>query len=218
MEKESIRLVAVADLHGKVDRLEWLYRAVIDNQADIAVLAGDLGSRRTCRSVLKVLTSLPVPVLLVGGNCDGWMRTPRFQPSASLIDLHLQQKQILGIPFVGLKGAVPIPFHAKAAWREKQLLSIIEPFLSSESILVAHVPPRGSCDRVVGRFHAGSGALARLVDSFQPRLVICGHIHEDTSVVKRGRTYVVNCSMGRGGRGVLIDLVKGVDEVLVKLL
>lgn len=78
--------------------------------------------------------------------------------------------------------------------------------LRTSSVLVTHPPPYGVRDRVLGRFHAGSRAVRRLVDLFSPALVICGHIHEQAGVETIGRTTVVNCAMGgRSGAGALIS-------------
>ena len=80
----------------------------------------------------------------------------------------------------------------------------VSTMLQAHSVLVAHPPPHGIRDRVLGRFHAGSRALRRLVDSRSPALVICGHIHEQAGVAAIGRTIVVNCALGRASDGALV--------------
>ena len=76
-------------------------------------------------------------------------------------------------------------------------------------LVVAHPPPRGTLDEVFGRFHSGCRSLQKIVVNKQPRLLICGHVHERPGTLFVGETLVVNCSMGRKGAGILINLDKG---------
>ena len=81
--------------------------------------------------------------------------------------------------------------------------------MDPDTVMVAHPPPKGCCDRVGGKFSAGSKNLAGFVRTAQPGLVLCGHIHEQPGQAVLGRTVVVNCSMGRSSLGAVIDLEKG---------
>jgi Icc-related predicted phosphoesterase len=81
--------------------------------------------------------------------------------------------------------------------------------LDRESILVVHPPPRGVLDTAFGRFHVGSSGLRRFVERYQPRVVICGHVHECAGSAVIAETMVVNCSMGPGNTGVLIEYNPG---------
>ena len=56
--------------------------------------------------------------------------------------------------------------------------------------------------------HSGSEELRRVVDTYHPRLVLCGHIHEDPGITKTDSTLIVNCSMGKRGSGALITMEK----------
>jgi Icc-related predicted phosphoesterase len=72
-------------------------------------------------------------------------------------------------------------------------------------ILVTHVPPYGMLDTVNstttpprwnGR-HAGSKTILEYIKTFQPRYVLCGHIHEGEGVVNIGCSEVYN--LGKAG-------------------
>ena len=45
-------------------------------------------------------------------------------------------------------------------------------------MLVLHSPPQGHCDESSSGEHLGSPALASAIADLQPRLAVCGHIHE----------------------------------------
>jgi Icc-related predicted phosphoesterase len=89
------------------------------------------------------------------------------------------------------------------------MLDRLAPMVHNRSILVAHPPPRGTLDRVMGRFHAGSLRMARLVCKTAPAVMICGHIHESAGIDRIGATLVVNCALGSGRRGVSILVADG---------
>jgi uncharacterized protein len=80
--------------------------------------------------------------------------------------------------------------------------------LENDSILIAHPPPRGTLDEVLGKFHAGCSGLTDIVHKCGPLLLICGHIHERPGSAFAGNTLVVNCSMGMKGKGALIKMDK----------
>jgi Icc-related predicted phosphoesterase len=93
--------------------------------------------------------------------------------------------------------------------KEKKFVDKVESLVNGHSVLVAHPPPLGTLDEVLGRFHAGSRGLFELISRRQPALFICGHIHERPGTAFIGQTFVVNCNMGRTGGGALIEFEKG---------
>lgn len=68
----------------------------------------------------------------------------------------------------------------------------------AETVFVLHSPPRDTrCDMVAAGRHVGSRAIRSFVERRQPRLVLCGHIHESPRISAAwcdaiGRTPVVN--------------------------
>lgn len=70
-------------------------------------------------------------------------------------------------------------------------------------ILVCHQPPYGILDKVTAEYapkqwkgkHAGSKAILDYIKKRQPKLVLCGHIHEQEGKKKIGKTQVHNLGM-----------------------
>jgi Icc-related predicted phosphoesterase len=61
------------------------------------------------------------------------------------------------------------------------------------AVVVTHSPPKGAVDRSGRGASLGSLAVLEIIERTDPRLVVCGHIHESagqTAVV--GRTPVIN--------------------------
>jgi Icc-related predicted phosphoesterase len=61
----------------------------------------------------------------------------------------------------------------------------------------------------LGRFHAGSRGITRLVRETRPAVMICGHIHEASGVGRIGATRVVNCALGPNRRGAMVVMADG---------
>jgi 3',5'-cyclic AMP phosphodiesterase CpdA len=71
------------------------------------------------------------------------------------------------------------------------------------SVWLTHSPPWGICDGWgdAPDLHNGSHALRAAVEKYQPRLVICGHIHAGAGIGKLGQTKIYNVSILDGDRG-----------------
>jgi hypothetical protein len=123
--------------------------------------------------------------------------------------LHLRAVEVAGVRVVGVSGTIPVPFATRLGLGEAAVLRRLEPLVDRDTVLVAHPPPRGTLDEAFGRFHAGSAALRDLVLAREPAVLLCGHIHERRGIARLGRTLVVNCSVGRGGDGVLVTIDAG---------
>ena len=215
--ENETRILAVADIHGKAHRFTILEEAVNEYQPDVVVVAGDIISYRRTESSLQRLSKLNQPVLIVSGNSDFSKVKKRIPEFHALNYLRPSPSEAFGIPFIGLNGTIPIPFFSLVRLREKTFLESLKNEIRPESVLITHTPPRGFQDRVAKRFHAGSKGLARLIRETQPRLLVCGHIHEDDGYSHLGKTCIVNCSIGGKGKGALMKL-KQSGKLDVKML
>jgi Icc-related predicted phosphoesterase len=80
------------------------------------------------------------------------------------------------------------------------------------AVLVCHNPPYGYLDELdspcmpeeLKGKHVGSKILLRAIKKHQPKLVLCGHIHEAKGKVKIGKSEVVN--LGHRGDYEIFDL------------
>jgi uncharacterized protein len=63
-------------------------------------------------------------------------------------------------------------------------------------IIVSHGLPLDCLDRTNSGRHIGSPALQAYILEHQPKLVVCGHVHEAAGVWELGRTMVVNSARG----------------------
>ena len=199
-------IYAVADIHADLKRIEHIRRAVSVHHPDVLVVAGDIINYIHPEKTFTQLNDMSVPVLMVRGNSDPGYIEKYFEKFSNLTSLHLNRVLVNPVAFTGLSGTVPLPFRNRVRFFEKHLMNRVYPLIDSETVLVVHPPPWGVLDQVMGRFHSGSKLVRELVEKSQPRLLICGHIHEASGIETIGQTTVVNCSMPKTGRGVMIEL------------
>jgi len=188
--------------------MDALFSMVDRHGPDLVVVAGDLTHFFNWRTCLSQLDSLRVPVLAIRGNTDLNRICPPMQQAANITDLDACPTKIQAFSFVGVGGTLPLPFVSKICVKEEARLAQL-PFMGPDTVMVVHPPPRGVLDKVGGRFHAGSPALARFIKSAGPGLVLCGHIHDAPGIAQLGSSMVINCSMGKSSMGAIIDLEKG---------
>jgi uncharacterized protein len=187
-----LKLLAFSDLHTDLDGAARLVE--MSRDADVVVAAGDLASvHRGLEETVDVLAEIDVPTVLVPGNnetrealaeaCAGW--------GAATV-LHGEAAEIGGVEFFGLGAGVPItPWDWSYDLDEGEAAEMLSG-LAAGAVLVVHSPPKGHVDTSDGK-HLGSEAVLRAIEERQPRLALCGHVHESWGRISTiGRTRVVN--------------------------
>jgi len=217
MKTTKVRIYAVADIHGKPERIDRIRDQVRALKPDVLVAAGDITHYHQAGRVLSRFNRLPVLVLAVRGNSDLPHVEKLFHRFANISPLHLQPVDIRGIRFVGVSGTVLLPFRSRIRYRERHLIKRLAPLFDKRTVLVAHPPPLGVRDEVLGRFHGGSRGVFTLLSTHRPALVLCGHIHERAGWTTVGKTVVVNCAMGKNSAGAVIDIENGQVEYVEML-
>jgi Icc-related predicted phosphoesterase len=201
-----MRIYAVADIHGKSSRIERIGKYVSQCKPDAVVVAGDITNLRRAWKVISQLNELNLPVLAVRGNTDLPGVNNLLNKFSNTVCLHLKEHIIKGVQFVGIGGTIPLPFRSQLSFLEVRVLSKISRLVNHSSVLVAHPPPWRFLDQAFNRFHAGSKGLYRFIRRYQPRLLICGHIHEKPGTATIGKSMIVNCNMSRKNSGAIIEI------------
>ena len=212
-----MRIYAVADIHGRSDKISLIRGNTLQLNPDVLVVAGDITNYTRSARVLAQLNDIPVPVLAVRGNTDLSKVENMLEDFPNISPLHLKQVTIGSTPFIGVSGCIPIPFSSRICLNQMQVFEKLKPLIKSNSVLVAHPPPWGTLDEVFGRFHAGCRSMTKVIKMCRPMLMICGHIHERPGSVFIGETLVVNCALGKNHAGAMIELDNG-NNLKVEML
>ncbi|MBS3772928.1 MAG: metallophosphoesterase family protein [Candidatus Thermoplasmatota archaeon] len=194
-----MRILAAADFHGKAHRYQSFQAGIPAEQPDVAVLAGDVNGSP---SFFSLLETLDVPTLVVHGNMDSLAVGERIHAIDSAIFLHNQVYCHDGFAFVGVGGASPKTVEVTP-------VDDITPQQLDETacdVLVTHVPPKGVKDAAMLGRHIGSDWVRQFIEKRQPRVALCGHVHEDRGHAWLNEAMVVNCTIGKGGAYTVIDL------------
>ena len=140
------------------------------------------------------------PLYYVRGNHD--LRYDS-SPPKNCYDIHAQVVSFEELNILGLEGSHwynggPLQY-TEAEMR--QIIRFLRPRLrrqKSLDMVVAHAPPRHIHD-AGDPCHRGFQVFRRLIDRYQPRYFLHGHIHRrfdnpEQRITRIGRTRVINCS------------------------
>ena len=192
-----MRLLAFSDIHRDLAQA----RRIADRaaEADVVVAAGDFGSmRRGVAELIDMLVVVETPTLLVPGNnesldelrdaCGGWRAAHVLHGDGVSVD---------GVSFWGIGGGIPTtPWPWSWDLTEEEADALVSSCPSDVDVMVLHSPPQGYLD---GPRSLGSSALLSAVERVQPRVAVCGHIHECAgSEASVGATRLFN--LGPDGR------------------
>ncbi len=174
--------------------------------------------RKTAREVIKKIISFKIPVLTLKGNMFMSSKGKKFADRLVKNKINLIQKyngktKIDGQGFVFFdviyekhnlrkKNEITIKMMKKNKIREKKLKKLLKE--NPDSILITHNPPYGYVDKTYEGKHVGSKIILNAIKKYQPKMVLCGHIHEAKGKAKIGKTIVYN--LGWHGDYLLLDI------------
>lgn len=191
-----MKIFATSDIHGNKEIMEKI-RFIT---ADLIIICGDIGGKyfgmtslqqlseyqkKDCEYLSGVLDSLEIQSRFILGN-DDWFESS----DSNYLTKPEQFGEIALIPF---EYVLITPFHTNREVNENKLnyeLSNLN--ANHKSIIVAHTPPLGAGDILYSGAHCGSKSVRSWIEEIQPKIWLCGHIHEDNSVSMIGNTLVFN--------------------------
>ncbi len=198
-----MKLLAFSDLHWDLNQAGELVER--STEADAVIAAGDFSKIHDgLEETIAALAGISAPTILVPGNnetedelrsaCEGW--------DAATV-LHGESTALDGTQFFGLGAGIPVtPWDWSFDLDEDQARERLAG-CPDGAVLVVHSPPKGHCDQSAVGDHLGSEAILEAIESKQPKLAVCGHIHESWGAESEvGSTPVIN--LGPSGR--LIDV------------
>ncbi len=173
-----MKLLAFSDLHRDLDRAAELVE--MSAEADVVIGAGDFASvHEGLGETIDALAAISTPTILVPGNneTEDALREAASGWNAATV-LHGAGASIDGVEFYGLGAGIPVtPWDWSFDLDDDAAAAMLAP-CPEGAVLVLHSPPQGHCDSNGGGDHFGSPALLQAIEEKQPRLSVCGHIHE----------------------------------------
>lgn len=195
-----MKLFATSDIHGNkhiIDKLKAVAPLV-----DLILICGDIGGKDTRGKTFRqfsehqkqdadhlasVLSALNTPSRFILGN-DDWFEYDN--------EHYLNKAEIIGgLTFIPFEHVLMTPFNTNREVNENRLRYELDKLpADGNSIIVAHTPPWMSGDTLYNGRHCGSLSVREWIEATQPKLWLCGHIHEDNSANHIGNTLILNCA------------------------
>ena len=212
----TMQILATADIHGSQYRMNQFIEAIEEHSPDLAIVCGDITHLGPGELAKILLDQIPIDAMAIPGNMDT-MDVFEYIDKSKATNLHLKKVKKNGQTFVGIGGSDTMPFHIcrQPPVSEDDVKEKLHEIMEENCILVTHVPPYGVQDSAFLGMHAGSRWIREVVEKYKPKLHLCGHIHENPGFSKLGETVVVNCSVGKQGKGALIEID---EKIKVKML
>lgn len=187
----------------------------IDESVDFAIHAGDItnrGKRQHAAGLqwdnsIRSFNKIDVPIYWVPGNHDiGFRHDYYIDGGINVLEKTIYHDNI-SIKGVSLSVAYNEPRIAEH-WDhmtsiESEEIKYYDIFLNEYvDIVVSHSPPSGDIASELQCGDIGSKCLLDYIEEFQPKLVVCGHVHKPfTREVTIGKTKVINVAQ----RSITID-------------
>lgn len=191
-------LLAVADLHGDQDKFDRVLGGIEEYTPQLAILAGDI-IHVSPQPLHDLIESLTIPLLVTQGNMDpSSLALALATPPAW--DMNNRQRTLEGLVFVGIGDRVPQAIYSETCQKTLPLDTI------HMDVLISHRPPKGYQDNTPFGGHIGDEGVYNLVLRHRPRLLLCGHVHENPGYQKIKDTVILNCSVGHQGHFSLVTI------------
>jgi Icc-related predicted phosphoesterase len=198
-----VKILAFSDLHNDLEQGAKLVEMA--TEADVVIGAGDFASvHEGLEETIAALAPIEVPTVLVPGNNEtaDALREATAGWSAATV-LHGEGTTIEGTDFYGLGAGIPVTPWDWSFDLDDEAATEMLAECPEGAVLVLHSPPRNHCDSGGDGAHFGSPALLRAIEEKQPRLAVCGHIHESWGCESEvGSTPVRNL----GPRGTWLEI------------
>lgn len=204
-------IVGLSDIHGRLQSIAAVSGPLA--AADLVVISGDLthfGDADDAEHVIREISAYNRNILAVPGNCD----KPSVGDFLTDCQINLDRKctSVDNITFLGIGASLPCPGHTPNEITDDQFADALEKLTSSlnpdkPAVFVTHQPPYGTAADLAGGIrHVGSKSIRDFIAETQPRLCLCGHIHEARSTDNIGKTVILNPGPLRNGYYVYAEI------------
>ena len=189
-----MKILAFSDLHVDLDAAAELVAAAAG--ADLVIGAGDFASMHAgLERAVGALAGIETPTVLVPGNneTDAALRSVAAEWAAATV-LHGEAAEIGGVSAFGLGAGIPTtPWDWSFDLTDHEAERALADAPRDLDVLILHSPPQGHVDRDGSGTSLGSPAILAAIERLQPKLAVCGHIHDSRAQRSRiGATEVAN--------------------------
>lgn len=213
-----MQILVLSDIHSRIKNLEEIISSIHDKTVDLILITGDLtnyGEEKQTNEILDKLNGFEI--LAIPGNMDTRQALQTLEKKK--ISLHGKKKKIGKWTFVGQGGGLTGD-PGELMNTEKEIEKTLDKLLDKKekTILLTHLPPKNTkIDLSHGILHIGSKAVRKIIEKKQPKLHLCGHVHEALGEDKIGQTTSINPGAVKEGKALLLTLGKEITWKRIQL-
>lgn len=199
--KKKFKILAAGDFHGDSSVTKKLAEKAAKEKVDLVILTGDITSPIETKNLFKPFLEKEKRVVFVPGN---WDSTENINFLSQLYRIknigdHYVKYDNIGIFGIGSPDWQMELDDEKAYEKLKKDFEKIKDL--EKKIMVSHLHAAGTKSEFSGV--AGSKALRKAIERFQPDIFLSGHIHEAEGLSEKiGKTRIYSV----GKKGTVIEL------------
>lgn len=192
-----MKFIAISDTHGKHAKIEL-------PKGDVLLHAGDISSRGTENEVLDFLSWFSAQdhkyKLFIAGNHDFYFEKNASEFISKIIPENVIYLCDYGVQIEGINiwGSPVSPWFYNWAFNRhrgddiKKHWNKIPP---QTDLLITHGPVFGKLDKTTRGEQVGCVDLLNTIEKIEPKIHVCGHIHEAYGEVSSSKTKFLNASV-----------------------
>lgn len=188
-----MKILAFVDLHGSLNTLKKISALAKKENVDYVVCAGDLTIFGDAQQLLvKKMDEIGKPVIMLHGNHeDETVLRKMCKKTKNVKFLHKDVHEAGDYVFMGYGGGgFAVTDKEFEQWSKEAMGKIPE---GKKILLVTHAPPYGTkLDPILDQ-SAGCKSIRKFIKLVQPKINICGHLHENAGKKDRiDKTKLIN--------------------------
>jgi Icc-related predicted phosphoesterase len=199
-----MKLLLFSDLHADRHAAERLLK--MSRKVDVVIGAGDFGNqRRQVADCVDILEQITCPCVVVPGNNESYDELlTAFVTWDTVRILHGNGVTIEGVHFYGVGGGIPVtPFGDWSYDFDEEEAAEMLRDCPAHGVLITHSPAKDLLDLDGRGAHRGSTAIRAAIETKQPKLAVCGHIHASGGQsLTFGSSLIVNAGPG----GIIVEV------------
>jgi len=192
-----LKFVAISDTHSRHHNIRL-------PKGDVLIHAGDISYRGKKEEIVDFLQWFQKQnfqyKIFIAGNHDFYLEKIKPAELAKLIpeDIIYLNDSGVKIGNINIWGSPVTPWFYNWAFnrhRGEPIRKHWDLIPANTDLLITHGPVHGFLDMVINEQHVGCQDLLRTVLTIQPKVHVCGHIHESYGNIKRSGIKFINASL-----------------------
>ena len=202
---KKLKILAAGDIHGDARLAQKLAEQAKKENVDLVILCGDLTlADSSTENIIGPFKKLNEKVLLIPGNHEPVATADFLAELYGMKNIHGYSVSYKDVGIFGCGGSNVGLFQIRDDETYKLLRKGFDKIkYLAKKIMVTHTHPTETKMEKFTRFFPGSKAVRIAVESFQPDVLLCSHVHEAEGIEEKiGKTRIINV----GKRGKIIEI------------